>query len=89
MTGVGGSSIEPNNPTPERAIADFLDVRQGLPGSSVIQWRYDPIVLTDELNEAYHLTSDIFPYIKKPTSPSPYPTKKILIRGFYLILCIS
>lgn len=55
ITGMGGSSIEPNTPKPAEAIHNFLTIRQDLPGSQAIQWRYDPIVLTDELNESYHI----------------------------------
>ena len=33
ITGLGGSRIEPHIPKTERAIDDFLAIRQGLPGS--------------------------------------------------------
>ena len=55
ITGIGGSAVEPNIPKTDQAIDDFLRVREGLPDSRAIQWRYDPIVLTDELNESYHV----------------------------------
>lgn len=55
ITGMGGSSMEPNTPQPEKAIENFLTIRQDLPGSQAIQWRYDPIVLTDEWNASYHI----------------------------------
>ena len=55
ITGIGGSSVEPNIPGTGKAIDDFLRVREGLPDSRAIQWRYDPIVLTDELDESYHV----------------------------------
>lgn len=55
ITGMGGLPIEPNIPKPSTAIDDFLTIRQGLPSSRAIQWRYDPIVLTDECHASYHL----------------------------------
>jgi hypothetical protein len=55
ITGLGGTPVECNVPRTEKAIADFLAVRSSLPSSACIEWRYDPILLTDEYPTGYHL----------------------------------
>ncbi len=55
ITGLGTSSIEPHIPRTEAAIDDFLKVRSNLPSSKTIQWRYDPLVLSEDLDEAFHI----------------------------------
>lgn len=54
ITGLGGTDYEPNIPKLARAIADFLALRGQLPDGAAIEWRYDPILLSDELNEHFH-----------------------------------
>ncbi len=50
-----GARIEPHVPPPARVIDDFLAVAQDLPNAACIQWRYDPIVLSDTHSQAWHL----------------------------------
>lgn len=54
ITGLGGTDYEPNIPKLARVIADFLALRGQLPDGAAIEWRYDPILLSDELNEHVH-----------------------------------
>ncbi|OGR90314.1 MAG: hypothetical protein A2V88_16935 [Elusimicrobia bacterium RBG_16_66_12] len=42
-----GKEIEPRIPSREAAIEDFLAVSQALPGPGAIQWRYDPILISN------------------------------------------
>ncbi len=55
ITGLGTSSIEPYIPRTNAAIDDFLKVRKSLPASTAIQWRYDPLVLSDDMDEGFHI----------------------------------
>lgn len=64
ITGLGTHSIEPHIPRTEAAIDDFLRVRNGLPSSTSIQWRYDPLVISDDMDEAFHV--ETFLMIAKP-----------------------
>ncbi|MDB4433314.1 DUF1848 domain-containing protein [bacterium] len=50
-----GRDLEPHIPSSVRAIDDFLAVRDGLPDSACIQWRYDPIVLSRARDVDFHL----------------------------------
>ena len=47
-------AIETNNPPLERAIATFQRLSQSLT-AEFVQWRYDPILLSDITPTAYHL----------------------------------
>ena len=55
ITGLGTSTIEPHIPRTDAAVEDFLKVRESLPASSAIQWRYDPLVLSNDMDDAFHL----------------------------------
>ncbi|HNW42894.1 MAG TPA: DUF1848 family protein [Elusimicrobiales bacterium] len=50
-----GREIEPGIPDREAAIADFLAVEKTLPGPAAIQWRYDPVLISDKTyGHAWH-----------------------------------
>ncbi len=49
------SSLELNIPKPQKVLSDFLTIRENLPSSHCIQWRYDPIVLNSTMDRAFHL----------------------------------
>jgi len=53
ITGLG-RDIEPHVPHRARAIEDFLAVSRDLPDPGCIQWRYDPIFLSDRYTNAFH-----------------------------------
>ncbi len=55
ITGLGTSPVEPHIPRTSAAIDDFLGVRSGLPSSTSIEWRYDPLVISDDIDEAVHV----------------------------------
>lgn len=42
-----GREMEPGSPSREAAIKDLLGVAAALPGPEAIQWRYDPILISD------------------------------------------
>ncbi|MBL1215287.1 MAG: DUF1848 domain-containing protein [Ignavibacteriae bacterium] len=44
---------EPNNPSLENALKTFIELSKRI-GSGKTIWRYDPILLTDDLTEEYH-----------------------------------
>ena len=44
-----GADIEPGVPRLNETLADFLAVSAGLPGPEAIQWRYDPILISDRI----------------------------------------
>ncbi|MCP4216385.1 MAG: DUF1848 domain-containing protein [bacterium] len=48
-----GKLLEKFLPPPERVMETFIKLSQKIGRERVI-WRYDPIVMTDELDEAYH-----------------------------------
>lgn len=51
-----GKEVQPRIPCREEAIADFLTVAESLPGPEAIQWRYDPILISDLVyTHAWHL----------------------------------
>ena len=49
--------LEPHVPSLRQALGGFLAARERLPGSAAIQWRYDPIVLSDRDTPARHITA--------------------------------
>lgn len=50
-----GQDIHPRIPATEAAIDDFLRVAESLPSPEAIQWRYDPILISDTIyNPAWH-----------------------------------
>ena len=54
ITGYGGE-IETGIPPRNAAIKDFIKVAAGLPGPECIQWRYDPVLISDKVyNRAWH-----------------------------------
>lgn len=53
ITGLG-REIEPYVPQRDRAIGDFLAVSRDLPDPRCIQWRYDPIFLSDRYPTDFH-----------------------------------
>ena len=53
ITGLG-RDIEPYVPHRARAIEDFLAVSRDLPDPGCIQWRYDPIFLSDRYTTDFH-----------------------------------
>lgn len=55
-----GRNIERNLPDKDEVIGTFVELSRRV-GPSRIIWRYDPIFLTDKLNEEYHITA--FKYI--------------------------
>jgi hypothetical protein len=50
-----GRDLEPHTPGTSKAIEDFLSVATRLPDPACIQWRYDPIVLSETYDCAWHL----------------------------------
>jgi DNA repair photolyase len=53
ITGLGGSPVEPGCPSPTRALEAALELAERLPPGA-IQWRYDPIFLSERYPEAFH-----------------------------------
>ncbi len=51
-----GPELEPRRPSLDQAVASFVSVSQLLPGPEAIQWRYDPIVLSDTYTAKFHLS---------------------------------
>jgi hypothetical protein len=57
-----GKEYEPGIPERETTIEDFNKVAAGLPGPEAIQWRYDPVVVSNNrFTAAWHLEN--FDYI--------------------------
>jgi hypothetical protein len=54
ITGLGGSPVEPGSPPTERALSAAVDLAQRLPPGAV-QWRYDPVFLSDRYPHSHHL----------------------------------
>lgn len=52
-----GRDLEPHLPRTARAVDDFLAVSRDLPSPAAIQWRYDPIVLSDTYTPDFHRRS--------------------------------
>jgi hypothetical protein len=50
-----GRDLEPHTPSAARASEDFLALAAQLPGPACIAWRYDPIVLSDTYDAAWHV----------------------------------
>lgn len=50
-----GREIEPHSPRLARALADFVALSAKLPSPPCIQWRYDPILLSDQYRVDDHL----------------------------------
>jgi hypothetical protein len=50
-----GRDLEPYTPGTARAIEDLLSVGSRLPDPACIQWRYDPIVLSESYDGAWHV----------------------------------
>lgn len=48
------AALDPKVPDPDKAVAVFRDVAQRIGPQRVI-WRYDPIVLTDRTDAAFHI----------------------------------
>jgi hypothetical protein len=49
-----GRDLEPHTPGTVTAIGDFLSVSARLPDPACIQWRYDPIILSETYDGAWH-----------------------------------
>jgi hypothetical protein len=49
-----GNKLEPNVPDLQNSINCFIDLSKKI-GSKRIIWRYDPIIITDEININYHI----------------------------------
>ena len=51
-----GKDVQPGIPDNDAAIKDFIAVRALLPGPEAIQWRYDPILISDKIYDyAWHV----------------------------------
>ena len=50
-----GRELDKHIPHIEQAVTDFLAVSKNLPSPASIQWRYDPIVLSDRYGVNFHL----------------------------------
>ena len=50
-----GSDLEPRRPPTADAIDALLEVSDNLPAPTAIQWRYDPIVLSDRYPYGWHV----------------------------------
>jgi hypothetical protein len=50
-----GPELEPHRPPLDGAIASFLRLARALPSPASIQWRYDPIVISQRYPPAFHL----------------------------------
>jgi hypothetical protein len=55
ITGLGGTPFEAHVPPAPRAVRDFLELRSTLPSSECIEWRYDPLLLTDAYPPRHHV----------------------------------
>ncbi len=53
ITGLG-TAVEPTAPNRTHVIEDFRTVSRDLPDPGCIQWRYDPIVLSERYTPAFH-----------------------------------
>ncbi len=49
-----GRELEPHRPSLAGSIASFRSVAQTLPSADAIQWRYDPILLSERYPAEYH-----------------------------------
>ncbi|HEY5997046.1 MAG TPA: DUF1848 family protein [Candidatus Deferrimicrobiaceae bacterium] len=49
-----GPAIEANIPGPEVTVPAFLRASKMLPSPAAIQWRYDPVVVSDAFDAAWH-----------------------------------
>ncbi|MDA0337679.1 MAG: DUF1848 family protein [bacterium] len=49
-----GTDLEPHTPGASTAVDDFHRLSAQLPSPACIQWRYDPIVLSDTCHRAWH-----------------------------------
>jgi hypothetical protein len=54
LTGYG-APVEPFLPPLRSCLADFLRTSRELPGPRAIEWRYDPILLNERFDRAFHL----------------------------------
>lgn len=54
LTGYG-PPVEPFLPPLRASIADFVSTSRGLPGPRAIEWRYDPILLSERCDRAFHV----------------------------------
>jgi hypothetical protein len=52
-----GRDLEPHTPSTARAIEDFRSVSDQLPDPACIQWRYDPVIVSDTYDVGWHLES--------------------------------
>jgi hypothetical protein len=50
-----GRDLEPHTPSAARAVEDFLAVSSRLPDPACIQWRYDPLIVSDTYDVGWHL----------------------------------
>ena len=50
-----GREVEPNVPMLGRALDDFVALSARLPSPRCIQWRYDPILLSERYDYSFHL----------------------------------
>ena len=50
-----GRDLEPHTPNTARAIEDFRSVSNQLPDPACIEWRYDPVIVSDTYSVAWHL----------------------------------
>ncbi len=49
-----GADLEPNMPPLKRVLEDFCEIAEGLPSTACIQWRYDPIVISQRYDISFH-----------------------------------
>lgn len=49
-----GKEVQPGIPECSVVIDDFLRVSESLPDAAAIQWRYDPILVSDDYNADWH-----------------------------------
>lgn len=50
----GGTEVEPNVPSTEKAIASVVDLSR-IVSAAAIQWRYDPLFLSERFNAQHHI----------------------------------
>ena len=52
-----GKALDKHVPQVEQAVTNFLAVSENLPSPACIQWRYDPILLSDRYGMDFHFQS--------------------------------
>ncbi len=54
ITGLGGTPVEPHVPSADRVVASIQELAEMVPPSAIL-WRYDPVFLSAQYGEDYHI----------------------------------